>query len=210
MDINEEKDLILHIKQGDIQAFEILITKYENQIYTLCKRMLLDEGMAEDAVQEICVKIWKEISRFEEKAKFSTWVYRISVNQCIDIIRKNKRKNETSLVKENRIENEQWQMEIEDQEGNIEEKMESYELKKILEEALLQLKPQYRVICVLRDINDYSYEEIANILGISIGTVKSRISRARQALKKILLQSKEPYKSFFRQMTRREGTHNEM
>lgn len=210
MDINEEKELIVHIKQGDIHAFEILITKYEKQIYNLCKHMLLDEGMAEDAVQEICVKIWKEISRFEEKAKFSTWVYRISVNQCIDIIRKIKRKNETSLVKENKLENEEWQMEIEDQDGNIEEKMESYELKKILEEALSQLKPQYRAICILRDINDYSYEEIASILGISIGTVKSRISRARQALKKILLQSKEPYKSFFRQMTRREGTHNEM
>lgn len=209
MDFNEEKDLIVHIQQGDVQAFEVLISGYENQIYSLCKHMLLDEGLAEDAAQEICIKIWKEIGRFQGKCKFSTWVYRISVNECIDIIRKNKRKREMSLVKENK-EQEEWVMELEDQEGNVEKKIESYELKTILEDALSQLKPQYRVICILRDIHNYSYDEIASILGISIGTVKSRISRARQALKKILLQSKEPYKTLFRQMTRKGETDYEM
>ncbi len=210
MDVNNEKDLILHIQQGDVHAFELLISKYESQIYNLCKHMLIDEHMAQDAVQEICVKIWKKISYFQGKCKFSTWIYRISVNECIDMIRKNKRKSEISIIKENKLENDEWQMEIEDKSESVEGTIESYELRRILEDALSQLKPQYRIICILRDINDYSYDEIASILGISIGTVKSRISRARQALQKILLQSKEPYKSFFRQMTRREGTHDGM
>ena len=199
MQVEEELLLIKRAQKGDLDAYEKLISDYEKTIYNLCLRMLKDSEEAYDAAQEVCLKIWRQISTFKGEAKFSTWVYRLASNQCLDMLRKNKkRQNEVSLYlshdeNEEKIHDEMCVWE------DMSDKVIQEELNAVLNEAISELKEDYRLVIVLRDVQEKSYDEIASILSLSLGTVKSRISRARQALKKILHQDKEPYRSFFRQ-----------
>ncbi len=196
--MTENKALIQAAQRGDLEAFETLISLYENNIYKLCLKMLQSEEEAADAFQEVCLKIWKQLKHYKGDAKLSTWIYRLTTNQCIDLLRKNKKHSTDLSIFQRNEKEEEWLLEEvskEDVAGEIEAKA----LKEVIELGLSELKPEYRAIIVLKDIQDYSYEEIATILEISLGTVKSRLSRARGALKKVLEQNKEPYKSFFRQ-----------
>ncbi|MBU3804127.1 MAG: sigma-70 family RNA polymerase sigma factor [Candidatus Cellulosilyticum pullistercoris] len=199
MKLNSEEELIQAMLKGDLKAYEILIGQYEKKIYALCLHLLKDTEEAYDAAQEVCIKIWKQIGTFKGQAKLSTWIYRMTTNQCLDILRKNKRKGqELSLFLDEETGEEEkltdqtaiWQ----DVSSHIEQK----ELGEVIRQGIGELKEDYQVVIVLRDIEQRSYEEIANILEISLGTVKSRLSRARSALRKILEQNKEPYRSFFR------------
>lgn len=202
-----ELQLINQAKAGNTDAFETLIKSYEKSIYTICLRMLLSEEEAYDATQEVCVKIWRQLHLFKGDSKLSTWIYRITTNQCLDLLRKNKNKNkkEISLFQKN-DDDEEWMIDQGNEKENVEKIMENKELKEILKEAIYQLKEDYKTVIVLRDINQYSYDEIAQILNISLGTVKSRLSRARASLRYFLEQTKEPYRSFFVKMSNKEGT----
>lgn len=197
--LNSEEELINAILKGNLKAYETLISRYEKKIYALCLHLLKDSEEAYDAAQEVCIKIWKQIGTFKGQAKLSTWIYRMATNQCLDILRKNKRKGqELSLFLDEETGEEEkltdqtaiWQ----DVSSHIEQK----ELGEVLKQGIGELKEDYQAVIVLRDIEQCSYEEIASILEISLGTVKSRLSRARSALRKILEQNKEPYRSFFR------------
>lgn len=184
----EEEHLYIEAAQkGNIDAFETLISIYEKKIYTICLRMMNHTEEASDATQEVCLKIWRQLKSFQGKSKFSTWIYRITMNECLDRLRKSKNK------KNNIIKYEQEDLVSESAEEIIQNKV----LQDILKQAILELKDEQRKMIVLRDINGNTYEQIADILNLSLGTVKSRISRARVALKRILQQDKEPYKSFF-------------
>lgn len=194
---NEEDILINKIKKGDEEAFEILISMYEQKIYALAIHILKNPEEAYDAAQEICIKVWRQIHNFEGQSKFGTWVYRIGVNQCLDILRKNKNnKKNISLFNDDKedIISEVKEASVDDVAATIERK----QLSEVIELGISELKEDYKVIITLRDIDQQSYEDIAEILEISLGTVKSRLSRARQSLRKILGQNKEPYSSFFR------------
>lgn len=206
MDEALEKKLIKQAKQGSNEAFEKLILHYEKSIYGVCMRLLKDEQAAYDAAQEVCVKVWRQLDKFEGNSKLSTWIYRIATNQCLDIIRKNKRRDEISLYQMNHESGEEWENEGEVAEDPVGEHMEQLALQNIIAIALEEVKSDYKHILMLRDMHGYSYEEISRHLGISVGTVKSRLSRARSAVKKILLQDREPYRSFFRHNQKREGT----
>lgn len=194
----EEKELIRAAQDGDLKAFETLIGLYENNIYKLCLKILQNEEEAADAFQEVCLKIWKQLRHYKGDAKLSTWIYRLTTNQCIDILRKNKRHITHISIFQRDEEDEEWLLEGIAKE-NVAMEVETKALQEVVQIGLKELKPEYRAIIVLKDVEDYSYEEISGILQISLGTVKSRLSRARKALKKILEQNKEPYKSFFRQ-----------
>ena len=205
MEESLEKKLIEQAKQGSSEAFEKLIIEYEKKIYAICLRILKDEHQAYDAAQEVCVKVWKQLEHFEGSAKLSTWIYRIATNQCLDIIRKNKRQETQSLYHTDKLSGEEWEEEErENKEDPIQTHMEQVELRDIMAIALEEIKVDYKTILVLRDMKGYSYEEISKALDLSIGTVKSRLSRARGAIKALLLQDKEPYRSFFRHMNKRE------
>ncbi len=193
----EEDILIKKVKEGDEKAFEILISAYEKKIYSIAFHTLKNPQEAYDASQEICIKVWRQIHNFEGQSKFSTWIYRISVNQCLDIIRKNKNHSKNISLFNDDKEDIKVEFKI-PAKDNVEEAIEKKELSQVIELAVSELKEDYRVIITLRDIEEQSYEDIANVLEISLGTVKSRISRARQSLRKILGQNKEPYRSFFR------------
>nr|WP_302595343.1 RNA polymerase sigma factor [uncultured Cellulosilyticum sp.] len=196
--MTENKALIQAAQNGDLEAFERLISLYENNIYKLCLKMLQNEEEAADAFQEVCLKVWKQLKHYKGDAKLSTWIYRLTTNQCIDLLRKNKKHITHISIFQRNEKDEEWlidEVSKEDVVGQVEAKA----LKEVIQIGLSELKPEYRAIIVLKDVEDYSYDEIAEILQISLGTVKSRLSRARGALKKVLEQNKEPYKSFFRQ-----------
>ncbi len=194
----EERQLIEKVKGGDSKAFEELLFYYEKSIYSICLRMLKNEEEAMDAAQEVALKLWRQLHLFEYKSKLSTWIYRLTTNQCLDQLRKLKHKRDISLFQKDREKEEEWLLESPDEGALVEPKIEQKELQDILQQAIMELKEDYRVILIFRDIKHYAYEEIAEILEISLGTVKSRLSRARLALKKVLEQDKEPYQSFFR------------
>lgn len=176
----EDMELVLKCREEDnSEAFEELLVKYESKIYNTCFYMLKNKDDAMDAAQEVCIKIYKSINRFKGESKFSTWVYRITYNTCIDYLKK--RKDEISYDDVISIE-----IHSENRVDNI---IESKELKLELKRCILNLSNDFRTIIMLRDINGLSYQEIAQILNIEVGTVKSRISRAREALKKELIKN---------------------
>lgn len=205
MDEVLEKRLIQRAQKGDSDAFEQLIIHYEKLIYNICVRMLGDEQEAYDGAQEVCMKVWKQIHSFEGHSKFSTWVYRIATNQCLDLLRKRKNKEEVSLFQSSKDSDSEWVLEEKAIADPIGEHVENLALKDIVLTALKEIKEEYKQILLLRDIEGFSYEEIAELLSINKGTVKSRLSRARLAMKQILTQDKEPYKSFFRHNRKKEG-----
>lgn len=194
----EQQALIQAAIKGDFEAFETLIGLYENNIYKLCLKIMQNEEEAADAFQEVCLKVWKQLKHYKGEAKLSTWIYRLTTNQCIDLLRKNKKHTGHISIFQRNEKDEEWLLE-DVAKDNVALEVETKALQEVVQIGLKELKPEYRVIIVLKDVEDHSYEEIAEILQISLGTVKSRLSRARKALKKILEQDKEPYRSFFRQ-----------
>ena len=200
-----EQQLIHQAQNGSIEAFEKLILNYESTIYAICLRMLCNEHEARDAAQEVCIKVWKQLKTFQGQSKLSTWIYRIATNQCLDMLRKYKRQEEISLEQESKSSSDAQIMVLADDSASIDRHIEKMAMQDVMSDALSELKEEYRTILVLRDMQGYAYDDIATILHLNNGTVKSRLSRARLALKKVLMQNKEPYKTFFRQMIKREG-----
>ncbi len=187
-----EQDLIKRCQEGDIEAFEQLITDYEKRILNYCFRMMGNPSDAEDAAQEVFVKVFRFIGNFNGQSSFSTWLYRVASNVCLDLLRKAKRQpqNVVSIHQEN-DEGEEYLMAIEDPEPNPYERAQLSEAQQVLVDALDQLGDEQKRVIILRDIEGLSYEEIAEITNTAPGTVKSRINRARQNLKKLLEKDKE-------------------
>lgn len=173
-----EAVLIEQACSGDIKAFNEIVSSYGGRIYSYCLRMTNNKEDAEDLTQEVFIKVYKSISRFNNKCKFSTWVYRIAYNTCIDRYRKKKFKTVgLSEVAQPSDDADKFNPELNALQS---------EKARLIKECLANMKVQYRNIIILRDIQDHSYEEIASILKLPLGTVKSQISRARRALKKNL------------------------
>lgn len=192
----QEKDLIEAAQRGDVEAFEVLIRQYEKEIYRFCLKILQDEQEAADTFQEICLKIWRQLKSYKGEANLKTWIYRLTTNQCIDVLRKNKRKKQLISLFQRNEKGEEYILDSVSSE-DVSQKIETKALQEIVQLGISELKADYQVIIILKDMEAYSYEEIAEILGISLGTVKSRLSRARKALRNVLEQKKEPYQSFF-------------
>ncbi|MBP3886498.1 MAG: RNA polymerase sigma factor [Cellulosilyticum sp.] len=192
--VQDEKNLIVAASKGDLQAFEKLICMHEKKIYNICLRLLKEPDEAYDATQEVCIKVWRNLAHFKGDAKLATWIYRIATNTCLDLLRQRKKRQEEIPIYENEeTHSEQGSICWEDLSTHMSEK----EAISVLWQGIKELPTDYRTIIVLRDIEGYAYDEIAKYLEISIGTVKSRLSRARIKLKHILEQNKEPYCSFF-------------
>ena len=187
--MTENMDVYLAGKaaKGDVDAFETLIMKYEKTIYNIALRMMTSPEDAKDVSQNVLIKIYNNISRFKGDSLFSTWIYRITVNTCIDEIRKNKRKSEISMDEEDtglsRV--------IQDTEASPEKSIIEKEGYSSIINSINELPEEYKTVITLRDIEGFSYQEIAEITECSLGTVKSRISRARGKLKELLLEKGE-------------------
>ncbi len=167
----EEKELIALSKEGNHEAFEKLIKLYEKQIYNIAYRIAMNSQDALDISQESLIKIYNNIKHFEERSKFSTWIFRIVTNSAIDFVKKHKKFNLVELEENTKSS------------CLVDESFEKSENIRTVYKALEKLDVKYRAIIILKDIYGFSYEEISKILVINIGTVKSRLNRARKSLK---------------------------
>ncbi len=182
----DENILVKKAINGDNSAFEMLMEKHMGIIYNIALRMTANQDDAEDMTQEIMIKIFRSLSSFKGNSKFSTWIYRVAVNTCLDELKKKKNKKHLSLDAEISGDDGENQIEIKDDSPSPEKLAEQNELRDMVAAAVKLLSDEHRAVIVLRDIRGMSYSEIAEILGCSDGTVKSRISRARAQLKMIL------------------------
>lgn len=183
----EEKSLIQKAAAGDTAAFEQLVLRYQTQVYNLALRMVSNDADAQDLAQEAFVRAWRALDSFQFSSQFSTWLYRLTSNICIDFLRAQKKHKAVSLTVLQDDETQQWDME--DSAPLPEAQMIDREEHEALAEAIASLDPEYRQVLVLRIVNDCSYQQISQVLGIREGTVKSRLSRAREQLRKKLSQN---------------------
>lgn len=186
---DNEAMLIERIKKGDINSFELLIADYQVYAYNVAYRMIGNEEDAKDITQEALIKVYKSIHKFKGTSSFSTWLYRIVMNTCKDELKKRK---EVMISLDKEIETSEGRMTVEigDERHNPAEVMERKEISHVVQEAIGELPDANRMVIVLRDIQGLSYEEISEVVKEPIGTVKSRISRGRSMLKKILVDKK--------------------
>lgn len=179
----DEQKFISLAQKGDQSAFEALVTRYEKQVYHQALRLLANPEDAADVTQEVFLKVWRSLPAFQGDSSFATWLYRLTDNAAIDLLRREKkRRGDASLDDEEY----QWDSTLADPDSSPEKKLERQELRRSVAEGLKKLSEEHRRVLVLREINGLSYEEIAGILDLTAGTVKSRIARARTALAKLL------------------------
>ena len=182
-----DRELVEKAKKGDQGAFEQLVLYNQNRVYSLALRLLGDREEAADLAQEAFVKAWQGLSSFQGESSFSTWVYRLTTNVCIDHLRKKKRREAVEPAVSLDDEDSGW-AEPADWEGDPQKQLERSERGKALARALERLPEWQRRALVLRELSGLSYQEIGEALDIDLGTVKSRIARARLNLRKILLE----------------------
>jgi RNA polymerase sigma-70 factor (ECF subfamily) len=183
-----DSDLISRAKNGDSKSYDKLLKKYKNSVYSLVLRMVRNSQEAEDLTQEAFIKAFNSLASFNEEYAFSTWLYKIATNNCIDFFRK--RKLQTySLDKPIQYKDSEIQHDIPDPDLNPEKSIMASERNKLIKEAINKLPEKYHRAIVLRHSEEKSYEEIAEILGLPLGTVKARIFRAREMLNKTLKDS---------------------
>ena len=181
-----EKELITKAKQGDHDAFGELVLLHQNKVYSLCVHLLNDRDMAEDLAQEAFLKAWRSFSSFREDSGFSTWMHRLTTNLCLDYLRKQVRQKEVATAVSLDDEEEGW-VEPADPAGDPHARLEERERGRVLAKALEELPDHHRRLILMRELAGMRYQEIADATGADLGTVKSRIARAREQLKKILL-----------------------
>ncbi len=187
---DKEQKLIKKCVNGNLKAFDELIEKYEKTAYNIALRMLKNPEDAMDVSQEAFIKVFKSIKTFNFESAFSTWLYRIVTNTCLDFLRK---RNSNIYSIDNPIQTEDGEIErdIPDEALSPEELLEKKLTKEMVNSAINKLEENHRTVIILRDIQGFSYEEISKILDCSIGTVKSRINRARKNLKDIVIKDME-------------------
>jgi RNA polymerase sigma-70 factor, ECF subfamily len=179
------REKIKKVKKGDQSAFEDIVSFFQSKIYQHCYRMLGNAHEAEDIAQEAFIRAYVNIHSFDEKRKFSTWLYRIATNLTIDRIRK--RKPDYYLDAEIKgTEGLNMYSQMADEGRLPGEEVESMELQRYIHQEISELPPKYRSIIMLRYLEEFSLQEISDILDIPLGTVKTRIHRGREALRKRL------------------------
>jgi RNA polymerase sigma-70 factor (ECF subfamily) len=181
-----EKILIEKSQKGDMESFEKLIKEYQKGAYNIAYRMLGNTEDAKDASQDSIIKIYRSIDGFKMKSSFKTWFYRIVTNTCLDYRRKRSRNNVLYIDNALNTEEGSYSRDVEDQSDGPEEILLKNENMETLQRCIAGMPEKYRMAIILRDIRGFSYSEMGEIMELPEGTVKSRISRARIMLKKII------------------------
>lgn len=185
----DESVLMEGLRAGDERAYEQLILRFQQPVYNLVSRLMNDSTDASDVVQEVFLKVFRNITSFRGQSSLKTWIYRIAVNEGHNHRRwfSRHRKQEVGLEAETEGVR-TYQETLPDLSRSPFDSASDQETRALIEEALIALNPNFRAAVILRDIEDLSYEEIADILRVSLGTVKSRILRGREALRNALLE----------------------
>lgn len=187
--MRKDDELIASFKEGDTLAFQDLVLKYEQRVYNHCLRMVNDEVESYDLTQEVFLKVFRKIKNYEHTYSFYTWLYRITVNCCIDFLRRKKRHIQGISLSGNINDDPSEagkEQDIPDHTYIPEDALVNQELDEVLKGAISQLSEKLRSIIILKEVEGFSYDEIAEVLGCSRGTVKSRLFRARERLKELL------------------------
>lgn len=182
----EEKEFIQQLKKNDEKAFQLLVDLFSKKVYNTCVGMLQNMEDAEDVTQEIFITIHLNIGLFKEESSLSTWIYRISVNKCLEFIRKKQRKKRLGVFKSIFTFDGEKALENHTDFVHPGVQLEQQELAKILFKAIDLLPEQQRTAYVLHKLDQVSYNEIAGIMKVSLSSVESLLFRAKQNLKKHL------------------------
>ena len=182
-----EKELITKAQKGDRDAFGQLVLTHQNRVFTLCVHMVGNREEAEDLAQEAFLKAWRSLESFHAESSFATWMHRLTTNLCLDHLRRQTRRQNVSVA-----------VSLDDEEAVVPEpadpgsdpqrELERKERQRALAKGLKELPEHHRRALVMREVSGMSYQEIADALELDLGTVKSRIARAREALRKRLLE----------------------
>jgi RNA polymerase sigma-70 factor (ECF subfamily) len=183
----EDRALAEGLCAGEERAYELLILRFEQPVFGLVSRLLDNPADAADVVQEVFLKVFRKVSGFRRESSLKTWIYRIAVNEARNHQRWFIRHRGKEVELEPGLKEQQGVCDrVADPGRNPYEMALDHETEALLESALEKVSPNYRAALILREVEGLSYEEIADILGISLGTVKSRILRGRESLKKRL------------------------
>ncbi|MFQ5570839.1 MAG: RNA polymerase sigma factor [Rhodothermales bacterium] len=188
-----DEDLMLQFQRGTIEAFDILVNRYKDPLTSYIYRFLGDVRECEDLLQETFLRVYRNRHSYRRIAKYSTWLYTIAGNLARSEYRKRKRRKLFSLQSINR-EDEAYEVEIPDETFSPDRHTENTLQDHYIQEALKQLPEEFREVVVLRDVQQLAYEEIAQITGLPMGTVKSRINRGRTKLQRLLKDIYIPWK----------------
>ena len=195
----DELKLIKKAHKGDVEAFEKIITEYQSIIYNIAFRFAGNAEDAADMSQEVFLKMFRNINSFQFKSKLSTWIYRVATNTCLDQVKRKNRNNPAYSLDDGFEDGDGsfFSNEIADDSPTPDEVIEQAEMKDVINQAISELPDDYRTVIILRDIQGLSYDEIAEIIECSVGTVKSRISRGRRNLREILSKDRELFDKYF-------------
>lgn len=182
--MTQEQQWVDAARRGDESAFESLVHLYEKRVFALAVRMCGNQEDAAEAAQEAFLAAWQGLRFFRGDSSFSTWLYRLTSNACVDLLRREGRHRSAAGPS---LDDEELNRDVPDTAPSPQEEAERRELRTQIEEGLRALSPEHRQVLVLREMHQLSYDEIADTLDLDVGTVKSRISRGRKQLRNFLL-----------------------
>lgn len=183
--MDDARLLVKRAKENDLFAFEELVRIHQNRVYALCLQLSGSRDDAQDLAQEAFIRAYRALGNFRNEADFGTWLHRITVNVWLNFRRKNSRGQPVSLDEPYRGEDgSEVQHEVAAEDGDPLQALEELEFRSLVRAALDSLSEEHRAVLVLREIEGYSYEEVSRMLGCSLGTVKSRLSRAREIMRR--------------------------
>jgi len=189
--LNEETGILVNrAKAGDLAAFEELLLAYQSKVYGLCRQLTGHSEDAQDLAQEAFIRAYRAIGSFRGEADFGTWLHRVTVNIWLNQRRKLSSKQTVVSLDETYRDDDGGnpRREIADDSADPQMALETKELQQLVRVALLDLSEEHRAVLVLREMEGYSYEEVARMLDCTLGTVKSRLNRARGAIKRRIIE----------------------
>lgn len=188
----DQANIKLFVETNDTDAFERLLVKYQDQVYNYCYRYLGNEADASDCTQEIFIRLFENLKSFRFESKFSTWLFRVTLNTCKNMAGSKSYRMEQQAVRNviaEQAPNSKYQ--IPNNNSNPEILIQAKELNQLLQNAIDKLKGKQKTVLILRDLDGHSYEEIVSITGLNIGTVRSTLNRARLKIAGIISKNLE-------------------
>ncbi len=187
--MNEDRELVTRTLQGDKKAFEMILNKYQQPLLNYIGRMVGNRELALDFTQEVFIKTYSSLSTYQHQFKFKTWLFKIASNYIIDHWRK-KKIEAFSIDQSGKREDDKQSFEIPSDDPSICAQFEMTQLREKIEKALNLLPPHLRELFVWRHVNEFSYDEIAEIKGLPVGTVKNRVFHSKELIRQLLEEQK--------------------
>lgn len=180
----KDEELVKRINAGEMELFEEIIARYETKVFGVIYYMMRNKNEVEDIAQEVFIKVFKNLRKFKGDSSLYTWIYKITVNLCLDELKK--RKKVVYLDEKVEVNDSELEIQLSSNEKDQAKLYEEKELKECMQKCIRKLPEKQRIMLILRDIQGLPYEEISRITGIKLGTVKSQINRARLKLKDLI------------------------